>query len=93
MFSDGFPETGDGGDGYFERISRTCAESALRRLRALDFLASWPARGFIGAVAEFHVRLDSVVSDAMRRSVRWPKAPNSLGSRMATNLRAAGVEL
>ena len=49
--------------------------------------------GFIEAVAEFHARLDSVVSDAMRRSVRWPKAPNSLGSRMATNLRAAGVEL
>ena len=37
-----------------------------------------------------------MVSDAMRRSVRWPKAPNGLGNalrRMATNLRAAGVEL
>ena len=32
----------------------------------------------------------------MRRSVRWPKAPNGLGNalrRMATDLRAAGVEL
>jgi hypothetical protein len=32
----------------------------------------------------------------MRRSVRWPKAPNGLGNalrRMATNLRAAGIEL
>jgi hypothetical protein len=32
----------------------------------------------------------------MRRSVRWPKAPNGLGNalrRMATNLRGAGVEL
>ena len=37
-----------------------------------------------------------MVSDALRRSVRWPKAPNGLGNalrRMATNLRAAGVEL
>ena len=37
-----------------------------------------------------------MVSDAMRRSVRWPKAPNGLGNalrRMATNLRAAGIEL
>ena len=32
----------------------------------------------------------------MRRWVRWPKAPNGLGNvlmRMATHLRAAGVEL
>jgi hypothetical protein len=52
--------------------------------------------GFTGTVAELHTRLDSMVSDALRRSVRWPKAPNGLGNalrRMATNLRAAGVEL
>ena len=32
----------------------------------------------------------------MRRSVRWPKAPNALGNalrRMASNLRAAGIEI
>ena len=37
-----------------------------------------------------------MVSEALRRSVRWPKAPNVLGNalrRMATNLRAAGIEL
>ena len=37
-----------------------------------------------------------MVGDAMRRSVRWPKAPNVLGNalrRMATDLRATGVEL
>jgi hypothetical protein len=42
------------------------------------------------------LRLDSTVSEAVRRSVRWPKAPNVLGNalrRMATNLRAAGIEL
>jgi hypothetical protein len=52
--------------------------------------------GFTGTVAELHTRLDSMVSDALRRSVRWPKAPNGLGNalrRMTTNLRAAGVEL
>jgi hypothetical protein len=52
--------------------------------------------GFTGTVAELHARLETMVSDAMRRSVRWPKAPNGLGNalrRMATNLRAAGIEL
>ena len=37
-----------------------------------------------------------MVSEALRRSVRWPKAPNALSNairRMATNLRAAGIEL
>ena len=59
-------------------------------------LAELAREGFTGTVAELHARLDSMVSDAMRRSVRWPKAPNGLGNalrRMATNLRAAGVEL
>jgi hypothetical protein len=52
--------------------------------------------GFTGTVAELRARLDSMVSEAVRRSVRWPKAPNVLGNalrRMATNLRAAGIEL
>jgi hypothetical protein len=52
--------------------------------------------GFTGTVAELHARLETMVGDAMRRSVRWPKAPNVLGNalrRMATNLRAAGIEL
>jgi hypothetical protein len=59
-------------------------------------LAELARKGFTGTVAELHARLDSMVSDAMRRSVRWPKAPKGLGNalrRMATNLRAAGVEL
>ena len=59
-------------------------------------LAELAREGFTGTVAELHARLDSMVSDAMRRSVRWPKAPNGLGNalrRMVTNLRAAGVEL
>jgi hypothetical protein len=59
-------------------------------------LAELAREGFTGTVAELHTRLDSMVSDAMRRSVRWPKAPNGLGNalrRMVTNLRAAGVEL
>jgi hypothetical protein len=32
----------------------------------------------------------------MRRSVRWPKAPNALGNalrRMASNLRAVGINI
>jgi hypothetical protein len=37
-----------------------------------------------------------MTSESMRRSVRWPKVPNALGSalsRMASNLRAAGIEI
>ena len=76
-----------------------CAEARDLALEASPLyqpLAELAREGFTGTVAELHARLDSMVSDAMRRSVRWPKAPNGLGNalrRMATNLRAAGVEL
>ena len=76
-----------------------CAEARDLALEASPLyapLAELARDGFTGTVAELHTRLDSMVSDAMRRSVRWPKAPNGLGNalrRMATNLRAAGVEL
>ena len=105
IFSDGLPEmgdSGDGGDGDFEGIARTCTESALGLGHALlDFslcvpLAELAREGFTGTVAELRARLDSMVSEALRRSVRWPKAPNALSNairRMATNLRAAGIEL
>ena len=59
-------------------------------------LAELARDGFTGTVAELHTRLDCMVSDAMRRSVRWPKAPNILSNalrRMATNLRDAGLEI
>ena len=76
-----------------------CAEARDLELEASPLylpLAELAREGFTGTVAELHTRLDSMVSDAMRRSVRWPKAPNGLGNalrRMAINLRAAGVEL
>ncbi len=59
-------------------------------------LAQLAREGFTGTVADLHGRLDSMVSDAMRRLVRWPKAPNILSNalrRMATNLRDAGIEI
>ena len=59
-------------------------------------LAELARESFTGTVAELRVRLDSMVSDAMRHSVRWPKAPNGLSSalrRTAATLRAAGIEL
>ena len=52
--------------------------------------------GFRGSTAELLVRLNDIVSEQTRRSVRWPKAPNALASalrRMASNLRAAGIDL
>jgi hypothetical protein len=52
--------------------------------------------GFSGTVTELHARLASLVSESMRRSLRWPKAPNALSNalrRMAGNLRAAGIDI
>ena len=52
--------------------------------------------GFRGSTAELLTRLNQMVSDGIRRSPRWPKAPNALGNtlrRMASNLRSAGIEL
>ena len=72
-----------------------CAEARELALDASPLygpLAELAREGVTGTVAELHARLDSMVSDALRRSVRWPKAPNGLGNalrRMATNLRAA----
>jgi hypothetical protein len=37
-----------------------------------------------------------MISSSMRHSVRWPKAPNALSNalrRMASNLRAVGIEI
>jgi hypothetical protein len=52
--------------------------------------------GFRGSTAELLLRLNTMVSDATRRSARWPKAPNALSNilrRMASILRGAGLEL
>jgi len=52
--------------------------------------------GFSGTVTELHARLTSMMNEGMRRSVRWPKAPNALSNalrRMAGNLRAVGIEI
>ena len=53
-------------------------------------------QGFRGTTAELLLRLNSLVSEGIRRSPRWPKAPNALGNilrRMASNLRAVGIDL
>jgi hypothetical protein len=45
--------------------------------------------GFTGSSAELLNRLNSIVSEQTRRSVRWPKAPNALANalrRMASGL-------
>ena len=76
-----------------------CAEArdlALEASPLYEPLAELAREGFTGTVAELRARLDSMVSEPIRRSVRWPKAPSVLGNalrRMATNLRAAGIEL
>ena len=85
-----------------EALTACRANSAEARDLALEAsplyqpLAELAREGFTGTVAELRTRLDSMVSDAIRRSVRWPKAPNGLSSalrRMVATLRAAGIEL
>ncbi|HVB81599.1 MAG TPA: hypothetical protein VNE82_16835 [Candidatus Binataceae bacterium] len=52
--------------------------------------------GFRGSTAELLLRLNAMVGDGTRRWPRWPKAPNALANllrRIASNLRAAGIEL
>src|SRR5208283_5289838 len=59
-------------------------------------VAELAQEGFSGTVTELHARLTGMMSESMRRSVRWPKAPNALSNalrRMAANLRAAGIEI
>ena len=58
--------------------SITCISRASLRNLGFEPLAELTREGFTGAVAELHTPLDSMVSDAMRRSVRWPKGPNGL---------------
>jgi hypothetical protein len=69
---------------------------ALESSPLYEPVAKLAREGFSGTVAELLARLNSVMSESMRRSVRWPKAPNALGNalrRMASNLRAAGIEI
>ncbi len=52
--------------------------------------------GFCGTAAELLELLNKTAPDTIRRSARWPKAPNSLANtlrRMASNLRSVGIDL
>ena len=69
---------------------------ALEASPLYEPLAQLARQGFMGTVAELRVQLDSMVSETVHRSARWPKAPNILSSalrRMAPNLREAGIEI
>ena len=76
-----------------------CAEArnlALEASPLYEPVARLAQEGFSGTVTELHARLNCMTSEGMRRSVRWPKAPNALSNalrRMANNLRAAGIEI
>ena len=69
---------------------------ALESSPVYEAVAELAREGFSGTVAELHARLNCMMSEPMRRSVRWPKAPNALSNalrRMASNLRAVGIEI
>ena len=69
---------------------------ALESSPLYEPVAELAQEGFSGTVTELHARLSCMMSESMRRSVRWPKAPNALGNalrRMAANLRAVGIEI
>lgn len=59
-------------------------------------VAKLAQEGFSGTVAELFARLNCMRSEGTRRSLRWPKSPSALGTalrRMASNLRATGIEI
>jgi len=69
---------------------------ALESSPLYEPVAELAQEGFSGTVTELHARLTSMMTESVRRSVRWPKAPNALGNalrRMAANLRYAGIEI
>jgi len=69
---------------------------ALESSPLYEPVAKLAQEGFSGTVAELLARLNCMISESMRRSVRWPKAPSALGSmlrRMASNLRAVGIDI
>ncbi len=69
---------------------------ALESSPLYEPVAQLAREGFSGTVAELHGRLNCLTSESMRRSVRWPKAPNALSNalrRMASNLRAVGIQI
>ena len=69
---------------------------ALESSPLYEPVAELAQEGFSGTVTELHARLSGMISESMRRSVRWPKAPNALSNalrRMASNLRAVGIEI
>ncbi len=76
-----------------------CAEArnlALEASPVYEPVAQLALEGFSGTVTELHARLACMMSESTRRSVRWPKAPSALGSalrRMASNLRAVGIDI
>ena len=80
----------------YEANRADARDLALESSPIYESLRELASEGFTGSTAELLTRLNSLVSEHARRSVRWPKAPNALGNtlrRMASNLRSAGIEL
>ena len=71
-----------------------CAEAHSLAFEASPLyqpLAELGHEGFTGTVAELRVRLDSMVSQTMRGSVHWPKAPNALGNALRRMVSVFGT--
>ena len=69
---------------------------ALESSPLYEPVAELALQGFSGTVTDLQTRLNSMMSESVRRSLRWPKAPSALGSalrRMAGNLRAVGIDI
>jgi hypothetical protein len=69
---------------------------ALESSPLYEPVAQLAQEGFSGTITELHARLNCMMSESMRRSIRWPKAPNALSNalrRMANNLRAVGIQI
>jgi hypothetical protein len=60
--------------------SAEARDLALEASPLYEPLTELAREGFTGTLAELRARLDSMVSEALRRSVRWPTAPNALSN-------------
>ncbi len=92
-------DLGSNGHRFLEVYEANRADArdlALESSPLYEPLRQLAREGFTGTSAQLLIRLNSIVSDQTRRSVRWPKAPNALANalrRMASSLRGAGIEL
>jgi hypothetical protein len=87
--------TGEALEAYRANCTEGC-NLALEASPVYEPLREVARAGFSGTSSELLLLLSKLASDGIRRSARWPKAPNALSNalrRMAGSLRSNGIEI